>query len=74
MVWNDQQPRALPYKQMVGLERPGQKDTVVINHLVVKGTEDVRAFQRIKSKNRVQESLLAAVKSKIREIKNKYKK
>jgi len=54
------------------LERPGQEDTVVINHLVVKGTEDVRAFQRIRSKNRVQESLLAAVKSRIREIKSRY--
>lgn len=48
------------------LWRQGQKDTVVIHHLVVKGTMDEQVMQALKDKAADQEALLAAVKARIK--------
>ena len=51
------------------LYRQGQKDTVIINHLVVKNTEDENVIRAIKNKAINQDELIKAVKAKIRKIK-----
>ena len=51
------------------LYRQGQKEAVIVNHLIVKGTEDENAMQRLKSKEVNQEELIEAVKAKIRKYK-----
>ena len=51
------------------LYRQGQKDTVIINHLVVKNTEDENVIRAIKNKAVNQDELIKAVKAKIRKIK-----
>ncbi len=48
------------------LWRQGQKDTVVIHHLVVKGTMDEQVMQALKDKAADQNALLAAVKARIK--------
>ena len=48
------------------LWRQGQEaETVVIHHLVTKGTIDERILQALKSKDRSQETLIDAVKAEI---------
>ena len=47
------------------LWRQGQKHTVVIHHLVVKGTMDEQVMQALKDKAADQNALLAAVKARI---------
>ena len=49
------------------LWRQGQKDTVVIHHLVVKGTIDEQVMRALHDKAADQNALLAAVKARIRE-------
>ena len=49
------------------LWRQGQKDTVVIHHLVVKGTMDEQVMRALHDKAADQNGLLAAVKARIRE-------
>jgi len=49
------------------LWRQGQKDTVVINHLVVKGTMDEQVMRALHDKAADQNALLAAVKARIKE-------
>ena len=51
------------------LYRQGQKDTVIINHLVVKNTEDENVIRAIRNKAINQDELIKAVKAKIRKIK-----
>lgn len=51
------------------LYRQGQKDTVIINHLVVEDTEDANAMTRLTSKRMNQDELIEAVKAKIRKAK-----
>lgn len=51
------------------LYRQGQKETVIVNHLVTEGTEDENAIRRIKSKQLNQDELIEAVKAKIRKYK-----
>ena len=48
------------------LWRQGQKDTVVIHHLVVKGTMDEQVMRAIQEKAADQNALLAAVKARIK--------
>jgi len=48
------------------LYRQGQKETVIINHLVVEGTEDETVIKRIKLKKMGQDDLINAVKAKIK--------
>ncbi|MBR4538452.1 MAG: DEAD/DEAH box helicase [Clostridia bacterium] len=48
------------------LWRQGQRNTVVIHHLVVKGTMDERAMKALHDKAAGQDALLAAVKAEIR--------
>lgn len=47
------------------LWRQGQKETVVIHHLVTKGTIDERVIKALKNKNVTQASLIDAVKAQI---------
>lgn len=58
------------YKQLIArLWRQGQKaGTVVIHLLVISGTWDVRVMKRIKERDQTQETLLAAVKAKIKQF------
>ena len=51
------------------LYRQGQKETVIINHLVVEGTEDENAIKRLTEKRINQDELIAAVKAKIKKAK-----
>lgn len=53
------------------LIRPGQKETVIIHHLLCKGTEDETVIKRLNAKTISQDSLIEAVKTKIRTIKEK---
>ena len=50
------------------LWRQGQKNTVVIHHLVTKGTMDEKVMRALHDKSAGQEALLAAVKARIREV------
>lgn len=47
------------------LYRQGQKDTVVIQHLITAGTIDERVLNVIKSKDKVQVSMIEAVKAEL---------
>lgn len=51
------------------LYRQGQKESVIINHLVVKGTRDEDAIMRLKNKNINQNELIESIKAKIRKAK-----
>ncbi len=53
------------YKQLLGrLYRQGQKSkTVVVHHIVAKGTVDERVLRVIESKDATQSALLEAVKA-----------
>lgn len=55
------------YQQTNGrLWRQGQKaETVVINHIITKGTIDERILQALKGKDATQEELIAAVKAEV---------
>ena len=50
------------------LWRQGQKNTVVIHHLVVKGTMDEQVMRALRDKAAGQDALLAAVKARIQEV------
>ena len=50
------------------LWRQGQKDTVVIHHLVVKDTMDEQVMRALRDKAAGQDALLAAVKARIQEV------
>ena len=52
------------------LYRQGQKETVVIHHLLVKGTMDEDVYKAIKKKDQVQEGLMLALKARIKEAKS----
>lgn len=49
------------------LHRPGQKNAVVIHHLIARGTEDERVMAALSNKANGQEAMLAAVKARIEE-------
>ena len=50
------------------LWRQGQKETVVVHHLVVKGTMDEQVMKALHDKAADQNALLAAVKARIQEV------
>lgn len=52
------------------LHRQGQKESVIVHHLVVRGTEDETAIRRLKSKEVTQDELIEAVKARIKRAKN----
>lgn len=59
------------YQQFNGrLYRQGQKDRVIINHLVIKGTHDEDVIRALTDKDRQQESLMQSIKAKIDKYKN----
>lgn len=47
------------------LYRQGQKDTVVIHHLITKNTIDEDIIKSLKRKDKTQEALMKAVKARI---------
>lgn len=51
------------------LYRQGQKETVIINHLITENTEDENAINRLTQKRMNQDELIEAVKAKIRKAK-----
>lgn len=51
------------------LYRQGQKDKVIIHHLVVQDSTDEIVMQALKDKSSTQDTLLNALKAKIREVK-----
>lgn len=51
------------------LYRQGQKETVIIHHLVVETTEDENAMRRLAMKKATQDELIKAVKAKIKRAK-----
>lgn len=50
------------------LWRQGQKETVVIHHLISKGTIDERVMQALNDKNNTQSALIDAVKATLKEV------
>ena len=50
------------------LWRQGQKETVVIHHLIAKGTIDERVMKALNDKNNTQSALIDAVKSTLKEV------
>jgi len=51
------------------LWRQGQQDsTVVINHIITKGTVDERILQALKDKDATQEEMIAAVKAEVKDV------
>lgn len=52
------------------LWRQGQKDTVVIHHLIAKGTIDERVMKALRNKDNTQAALIDAVKATFKEGKN----
>lgn len=52
------------------LYRQGQKDKVIIHHLVVDDSTDELVMNVLKEKSGTQEALLSALKAKIKEVKN----
>ena len=58
---------SLEYYQQANarLNRQGQTETVIIHHLVAKGTLDERVMQVLQSKEKTQDDLLNAVKAQI---------
>ena len=53
------------------LYRQGQKETVVIHHIVTKATIDERVMRALENKDKGQAALIDAVKAKITEVKDK---
>ena len=53
------------------LYRQGQKESVIINHLIVEGTEDENAIARLMGKQVTQDELIEAVKAKIKTAKER---
>ena len=47
------------------LYRQGQENTVIINHIIAQGTVDERVMEILKSKSRVQNALIEAVKAEL---------
>lgn len=52
------------------LYRQGQKKTVIVHHIVAKGTVDERILKALKSKEKMQDALIEYMKEKVEEIKN----
>ncbi|MGM9969807.1 MAG: SNF2-related protein [Anaeroplasma sp.] len=52
------------------LYRQGQANTVIIHHLVLKGSEDEMVISRLQEKKDLQDNLIEYVKAEIRRIKN----
>ena len=50
------------------LWRQGQKETVVIHHLISKGTIDERVMKALNDKNNTQPALIDAVKATLKEV------
>lgn len=51
------------------LHRQGQQHTVIVHRLITQGTVDEQVIKRLESKDDRQESLMEAVKARIREVK-----
>lgn len=70
IVWYGQTWSLELYQQFnARLYRQGQKNGVIINHLVVEGTHDVDVIKALRAKDRAQNDLMQSIKAKI----NKYR-
>jgi SNF2 family DNA or RNA helicase len=56
------------------LDRQGQKETVVINRLIVPGTEDISVANNLSKKTKTQAGLMEAVKALVNKYQNNFKK
>lgn len=54
------------------LDRQGQTDSVIVNHLIAKNTIDLDVIKALDKKNTKQEGLMAAIKAKIEKYKRKF--
>ena len=64
LTWNYEQ-----YVQAnARLHRQGQKDTVIIHHLVAQGTRDADVMRALEHKDQAQQYVLESLKARIREI------
>ena len=71
IVWYGQTWSLELYQQFnARLYRQGQKNSVIVNHLILKGTHDEDVIQSLKNKDRKQNDLMDSIKAKI----DKYKK
>nr|WP_315168696.1 DEAD/DEAH box helicase [Clostridioides mangenotii] len=63
---------SLEYYQQANarLHRQGQKENVIVNHLICKGTIDEQVIEALESKDQTQSKLLEAVKAKLKEYKS----
>lgn len=67
IVWYGQTWSLELYQQFnARLYRQGQKNSVIINHLILKGSHDDDVIQALKNKNRTQEALMNSIKAKVR--------
>ena len=58
------------YQQCCGrLYRQGQKDTVIVHHLVSQGTRDADVMRALAHKDRSQQEVLESLKARIRAVK-----
>lgn len=68
IVWFGLQWNLELYSQAIArLRRQGQKETVIVNHLVVEDSVDERVMASLADKNITQESIISAVKARIAE-------
>lgn len=64
MIWFGLTYSAEQYEQAnARLNRPGQKETVVIHHLVAKGTVDEKVMAALQKKTDTQNALLDALRN-----------
>lgn len=71
IVWFGLNPSLELYQQAnARLYRQGQKEAVIIHRLITKGTVDEDVIKRLETKDVSQESLMEAVKARIRRIKD----
>ena len=63
MVWTDLVPGTLPADQRPSLGQGQQSDTVVVQHIITKGTIDERIMKALSEKDTTQAALIEAVKA-----------
>ena len=59
---------AEPVQANARLHRQGQKDTVIVHHLVSTGTRDADVMKALEHKDQAQQYVLDSLKARIREV------
>ena len=65
MVWADMESGTLPADQRQTVRQGQQSETVVIQHLITKGTIDERILKALTQKEQTQTALMTAVRAEI---------